>query len=70
MYCSIDKGGEGILPMFVAKWRLIKKLEGLLQTKSLHRNSFLILAFLEAFTFTKDFTEFNKCCSQLVATLE
>ena len=56
--------------MFVAKWRLIKKLEGLLQTKSLHRNSFLILAFLEAFTFTKDFTEFNKCCSQFVATLE
>jgi len=60
---------------FVAKQRLIK-LEGLLQTQVTASQFFvnlIKLAFLEAVTITKDFTdntEFNKRRSQLVATLE
>ena len=56
---------------YIAKWQLIKKLEGL--PPSNHIVILTKMAFLKVLTFTKDFidnTEFNKCHSQLVAALK
>ena len=56
---------------FVAKRRLIKKLEGLLQNQVTASQFFIKLAFLKALTIMKDSTdntEFNKRRSRIEAT--